>query len=104
MLKGGGSENATALGLLNQPRASKPQEIRGRLRDQGRRPTVPPNDSGIATGGGADVALELAKKTLLRPLSTFSPEPQIAKLEKELLEAINKTGIGPMGLGGDTTP
>ena len=104
MLKGGGSENATALGMLSPNEGVKGLKkfVVDSVIKAGAQP-CPPTTLGIATGGGADVALELAKKTLLRPLGTFSPEPQVAKLEKELLEAINKTGIGPMGLGGDTT-
>ncbi|RLI61604.1 MAG: fumarate hydratase, partial [Candidatus Thorarchaeota archaeon] len=40
---------------------------------------------------------------LLRPLDDHHPDPEVAKIEEELKEAINATGIGPMGLGGDTT-
>jgi fumarate hydratase subunit alpha len=104
MLKGGGSENATALGMLNPNEGVKGLKrfVIDSVIRAGAQP-CPPTILGIATGGGADVALELAKKTLFRPLGTSAQEPQIAKLEKELLEAINMTGIGPMGLGGDTT-
>ena len=45
----------------------------------------------------------MAKKALLRPLGDSHPDPSIAKLEAELLDEINKLGIGPMGLGGVTT-
>jgi fumarate hydratase subunit alpha len=54
-------------------------------------------------GGTFDVCAWLAKKALLRDLGTHNPEPELAKLEDRLLEAINKTGIGPQGLGGRTT-
>jgi len=47
--------------------------------------------------------MKLAKKALLRPLGEPNPNPDLDKLEKELLEAVNMTGIGPMGLGGKTT-
>ena len=47
--------------------------------------------------------MSLAKKSLLRPVGSHSPDPAVAALEADLLEMINATGIGPMGLGGDTT-
>ena len=63
----------------------------------------PPNLLGIAIGGGIDIAMKLAKKALLRPMHSIHPDPTIAKLENELLEAVNMAEIGPMGLGGKTT-
>ena len=63
----------------------------------------PPNILGVAVGGGADIAMKLAKKALLRPLDKPNKNPELARLEKELLEAANETGIGPMGLGGKFT-
>jgi fumarate hydratase subunit alpha len=63
----------------------------------------PPTIVGVGVGGGADVAVAVAKKTLLRPLDVANDDPQIAKLEQELFEAENTTGVGPMGLGGKTT-
>ena len=47
--------------------------------------------------------MKLAKATLLKPLGEPNIDPELAKLEQELREAINSTGIGPMGLGGKTT-
>jgi fumarate hydratase subunit alpha len=47
--------------------------------------------------------MKLAKATLLRPLNQPNPDPELAKLERELCEAANSTGIGPMGLGGKIT-
>jgi fumarate hydratase subunit alpha len=63
----------------------------------------PPTILGVAVGGGADVAMELAKKALLRPLDEANADRRLAELEREILEAANMTGIGPMGLGGKTT-
>ena len=63
----------------------------------------PPTIIGVGVGGSADIALKLAKKALLRPIDVRHPEPQIADLEKAILDAINMTGIGPMGLGGRFT-
>jgi len=63
----------------------------------------PPTIIGVGIGGSSDVCVTLAKKATLRPVGERHPDPKIAALELELLEAINSTGIGPMGLGGDTT-
>ncbi|UCE29285.1 MAG: fumarate hydratase [Candidatus Bathyarchaeota archaeon] len=102
--KGGGCENVCALGMLRPgdginglKRFAVDTIIRA-----GAKP-CPPNIIGVAVGGGADIAMKLAKKTLLRPLNQLNPDLKLAKLEKELYEAANSTGIGPMGLGGKFT-
>ena len=102
--KGGGSENMCALKIL------KPAEgLTGLKRfvvksavNAGGMP-CPPTIIGVGIGGGADIAMDLAKRALLRPLDEQHPNPFVVQLEQELLEAVNKTGIGPMGLGGDST-
>ncbi len=63
----------------------------------------PPSVVGIGLGGIADLAMKLAKEAIWRPIGSAHSDPAIAALEAELLAAINSTGIGPMGLGGDTT-
>jgi fumarate hydratase subunit alpha len=63
----------------------------------------PPNVLGVGIGGGSDIAMKIAKKALLRPLNVPNPDSKIAKLESQIMEAVNMTGIGPMGLGGRTT-
>jgi fumarate hydratase subunit alpha len=63
----------------------------------------PPTIIGVGIGGSFDLSVLLAKKALLRPLKSYNPREDIARLEKELLEEVNKLGIGPMGLGGSTT-
>jgi fumarate hydratase subunit alpha len=63
----------------------------------------PPTILGVAVGGGADVAMTLAKKALLLPLDEANSDRRLAEIEREILEAANMTGIGPMGLGGKTT-
>ncbi len=63
----------------------------------------PPTIIGVGIGGGADIAMKLAKMALLRPLNEPHMESRIAKLERDLYEAVNSTQIGPMGLGGDFT-
>jgi len=60
----------------------------------------PPIVVGVGIGGNMELASYLAKKALMRPLGTPGPYPE---LRDKLLESINKTGIGPQGLGGDTT-
>jgi len=104
MPKGGGSENVSALAML-----SPGQGINGLKKfvvdtviKAGAKP-CPPTVLGIAVGGGAEIAMNLAKAALLKPLNQPNPDPELAKLEQELLEAANSTGIGPMGLGGKTT-
>lgn len=63
----------------------------------------PPVIVGIGVGGTLDYTAVLAKKALLRKLDDVHPDPDIAAKEAELLDMINKLGIGPMGLGGKTT-
>lgn len=63
----------------------------------------PPTLIGVGIGGSSDMVMKLAKKALLRPVGTYNEDPRLEKLEKELLEIANSTGIGPMGLGGKTT-
>ncbi len=63
----------------------------------------PPVMIGVGIGGSFDQAAKLAKMATLRPMGTDNPEPILADMEKRLFKAINKTGFGPMGQGGDTT-
>ena len=63
----------------------------------------PPMVVGVGIGGTFDKCALLAKKALMRPLDTQNPDPFYADLEKEMLEKVNKLGIGPQGFGGKTT-
>jgi fumarate hydratase subunit alpha len=63
----------------------------------------PPIVVGVGIGGSSDMALKLAKKSLLRKIGEHHSEERMANLEKEMLEMVNSTGIGPMGMGGKTT-
>ena len=63
----------------------------------------PPIVVGVGIGGTFDKAALLAKKALMRPIDSSNPDPFYADLEKEMLEKINKLGIGPQGFGGKTT-
>jgi len=104
MPKGGGSENvcATKMLLPSEGINGLKKFVVDAVINAGAQP-CPPTVLGVAVGGGADVALSLAKKALLKPLNEANADPEIARLERELFEAANMTGIGPMGLGGKTT-
>jgi fumarate hydratase subunit alpha/L(+)-tartrate dehydratase alpha subunit len=65
--------------------------------------TCPPTIVGVGIGGTADVCVHLAKVAATRPLGSHCTDPEGAKLEKELGEAVNMLGVGPQGLGGDST-
>ena len=102
--KGGGSENVSALGMLNSSQGitGLKKFVVDTVINAGAKP-CPPTILGVAVGGGADIAMKLAKQALLKPLNQRNPDPELAKLEHDLREAVNSTGIGPMGLGGKTT-
>ena len=63
----------------------------------------PPLIVGVGIGGDLETCALLAKKSLLRPIEDESDDPDANKLEHELYDLINKTNVGPMGLGGKTT-
>ena len=102
--KGSGSENMSAMKMFipaDGVRALK-KFVLDRVIESGANP-CPPGVIGVGIGGTSDLVGVLAKKAIARPVGSKNPDPQSARLEDELLEAINATGIGPMGLGGDTT-
>ena len=102
--KGGGSENCSALAMLTPAEGWEGVKrfVLEHLKACGGKP-CPPVILGIGVGGGADYALLLAKKALLRKVGERNPDDRIAKIEEDLLMEVNKTGIGPMGMGGRTT-
>ena len=104
MAKGGGSENMSRVTMLApaQGWAGIKKFVIERVAEAGPNP-CPPTVVGIGVGGTFDYAPILAKKALLRKLDDVNPDPKLAAMEEELLEALNKLGIGPMGLGGKTT-
>ena len=102
--KGGGSENMSRVTMLT-PAAGKEgivEYVVQRVRESGSNP-CPPTIIGVGIGGTFENAALLAKEALLRPLRSENPDPELASLEGEILERINKLGIGPQGLGGRTT-
>ncbi len=104
MPKGGGSENMSALAMLNPAggvSGIKKFVVETVARAGGK--PCPPVILGVGIGGASDECMALAKKALLRRVGSRSPDTAMARLETDLIYAINRTGIGPMGLGGDTT-
>ena len=65
--------------------------------------TCPPTIVGVGIGGTSDLCVALAKRAATRPLGTHCDDAQGAKLEAELSDAVNALGVGPQGLGGDST-
>ena len=65
--------------------------------------TCPPTIIGVGVGGTADLCVHLAKVAGTRPLGSHCADPEGAKLEAELVQAVNMLGVGPQGLGGDST-
>lgn len=104
MPKGSGSESMSFLAMLLPADgiAGVKKFVLDTCVGAGGRP-CPPTVVGVGIGGSSDLCVLLAKKATLRPVGQRHPDAEIAALELELLEAINATGLGPMGLGGDTT-
>jgi fumarate hydratase subunit alpha len=102
--KGGGSENMSGLWMLTpaQGREGVTDAIAAQIAAAGGMP-CPPLVLGIGLGGTFELSALLSKRALLRPLGEPSPEEDVAQLEREILAAVNDTGVGPMGLGGRTT-
>ncbi|MEK3724045.1 fumarate hydratase [Paenibacillus sp. FSL H8-0034] len=102
--KGGGSENMSAMKFLlpGDGAAGVKKFVMDTILAAGGR-ACPPLVVGVGIGGSFDKVTEIAKEAILRNVGEYHHEPHIAELEKELLEEINKTGIGPQGLGGTST-
>ncbi len=104
LIKGFGSENAGSVKMF-YPTADRDEIIQWIVRcveDAGGRP-CPPVFLGVGIGGTQDVACVLAKQALTERMDRFSELKNISGLEKQIFSQINKTGIGPLGLGGRTT-
>jgi fumarate hydratase subunit alpha len=102
--KGFGSENMSRLAMLKPADGVEGFKafVLDTVRQAGSNP-CPPMVLGVGVGGSFDKVAYLAKKALLRPLDEPNPDPYYAALERELLDAVNETGIGPQGFGGRTT-
>lgn len=102
--KGFGSENNNAMKMALPAEGIegiKDFVVESVLKAKGK--PCPPTVIGVGIGGTSDLCLKLGKKALLGEVGKRNHDPEIAKLELEILEEINKSGIGPMGLGGKTT-
>lgn len=102
--KGFGSENMSRLKMLKP--ADGVQGIKDfvvkAVSEAGGNP-CPPIIIGVGIGGTMEKAALLAKQAVLRQIGSKHPEPHVAQLEEELLELVNKTGVGPQGFGGTQT-
>lgn len=104
MPKGSGSENMSFMKMLVP--ADGVNGIKRFVIEQvvgaGAKP-CPPTIVGVGIGGSSDLCMTLAKKATTRPIGSVNPDPELAKLEKELYDAVNEIGLGPQGLSGETT-
>lgn len=102
--KGFGSENMSRIGMLKPADGLEGVKkfIIDTVEQAGPNP-CPPMVVGVGIGGTFDKAAYLAKKALLRPINVRNSNEFYKNLEEELLEKINKLGIGPQGFGGRTT-
>ncbi|MBN1140201.1 MAG: fumarate hydratase [Deltaproteobacteria bacterium] len=102
--KGSGSENMSAMKMFTPADGVKALKkfVVDTVLQSGSNP-CPPGVIGVGIGGTADLVSKLAKEAIARPVGSHNHDPYFAKMEDELLEAINSLGIGPMGLGGAVT-
>ena len=102
--KGGGSENMSAAKVLKPSDGLEGVKrfVVETVRNAGPNP-CPPVVVGVGIGGTLEHAALISKKAILRTIGVSSANPLDARLESELLEAVNKTGVGPSGLGGRVT-
>ena len=102
--KGGGSENMSEVAMLTPADGAEGVKnfVVDKVRRSGGNP-CPPIVVGVGIGGTFEKVAYLAKKSLLRPVGHRNPDPYYAAMEEELLERVNKLGVGPQGLGGRIT-
>jgi fumarate hydratase subunit alpha/L(+)-tartrate dehydratase alpha subunit len=102
--KGSGSENGSFLQMLIPADgvAAVKRFVIDKVIECGGR-VCPPTIVGVGIGGTSDLCMHLAKVAATRPLGTICADPEGAKIEAQLSEAVNELGIGPQGLGGRAT-
>ena len=102
--KGFGSENMSRIFMLKPADGIEgvKEAVLTAVKEAGPN-ACPPMVVGVGIGGTFEKCAWMAKKALIRPVNERSPIPYIREMEEELLNTINKTGIGPGGLGGSTT-
>jgi len=102
--KGGGSENCSRLTALSPAKGRQGIiDFVVNLVDESGSNPCPPIIIGLGIGGTTDKTMTLAKKALLRKVGEPNPDPEVAELEREILQRVNNLGIGPMGYGGRIT-
>ncbi|MFU8796020.1 MAG: fumarate hydratase [Dehalococcoidia bacterium] len=102
--KGGGSENCSRLTVLTPAKGRQGViDFVVNLVDEVGGNPCPPVILGVGIGGTTDKTMFIAKKALLRSVGEPSPDPEVAGLEREILERVNGLGIGAMGYGGTVT-
>jgi fumarate hydratase subunit alpha len=104
MPKGGGAENMSRLVMLKPGAGSKGiiDAVVNTVDAAGGNP-CPPIIIGLGIGATSERAMLLTKEALLRKLGESNPDPEIARLEKDILDKVNELGIGALGLGGRIT-
>jgi fumarate hydratase subunit alpha len=104
MPKGAGSENMSVIRMLRPTEGVEGIKnfVLECVQKAGANP-CPPVVIGVGIGGDFEKAALIAKKALLRPVGSPNPKLELASLEETLLKAVNRTGIGPEGLGGKVT-
>jgi fumarate hydratase subunit alpha len=102
--KGGGAENMSRLAMLlpAMERQGVIDFVVNAVDEAGSNP-CPPVIIGVGIGGTVEKTVMLAKKALVRKVGEPNPDPEVAELEKEILNRVNNLGIGPMGYGGRIT-
>jgi len=102
--KGAGSENTSRLAMLKPADGWEGVKrfVLETVKNAGPN-ACPPLTVGVGIGGNFEYCALLAKKALLRPVGERSQDPVARRIEEELIEDINKLGLGPMGFGGTTT-
>jgi len=102
--KGAGSENMGQVAMLKPSQGiNGAKDFIVQVVETAGANACPPLVVGVGIGGSMDKAADLAKQALMRPINLPHSSPEIAALEKEMLLRINALGIGPQGMGGDTT-
>jgi fumarate hydratase subunit alpha len=102
--KGGGAENMSRVDMLSPSAGLEGVKdfVVNRIEASGSNP-CPPTVVGVGIGGTFERSALLAKKALTREIGQRNPDPDLARVEIEVFERINRLGIGPMGYGGSTT-
>jgi fumarate hydratase subunit alpha len=104
LVKGAGCDNMSALKMLTPAEGVEAmKDFVVETIERAGPNASPPVTVGVGMGGPFEKAALLAKKALTRPSGEPNPDPELAGLERELLDRINATGIGPAGYGGTQT-